>query len=236
MKKFILFITLSAGLFGCSSLELETVSTSAEETQRILAMGLSHEENLIEAKKLKSDLMISVVTLQLTNAKDEKIQAEIDKVESNKFSDLVNVSESGLKFIGAEISESLATILSTGLDLQEYHLKGEKNSNSGIISHKLNLAFIHKSGSSRNYISANLCDEWGRCDGNNQEINVISENATNCTSNSCQYREVLELNLSDDFLRNSADSGFTMRINSKRKTNKVKISKAYLMGYLKIAQ
>jgi hypothetical protein len=42
--------------------------------------------------------------------------------------------------------------------------------------------------------------------------------------------------LSDDFLRNSADSGFTMRINSKRKTNKVKISKAYLMGYLKIAQ
>ena len=121
MKKFILLITLSVGIFGCSSLELETVSTSAEETQRILAMGLSHEENLIEAKKLKSDLMISVVTLQLTNAKDEKIQAEIDKVESNKFSDLVNVSESGLKFIGAEISESLATILSTGLDLQEYH-------------------------------------------------------------------------------------------------------------------
>jgi len=51
MKKFILLITLSAGIFGCSSLELETVSTSAEETQRILAMGLSHEENLIEAKK-----------------------------------------------------------------------------------------------------------------------------------------------------------------------------------------
>ena len=236
MKKLLIISFLSIGLIGCSSIELEAVSTSQEETNRILSMGLTHEENLAEANKLNTAHMISVVSLQLTNARDEKIQAEIDKVESNKFSDLVNVSESGLKFIGAEISESLNTILSTDLDIQEYHLKGEKNSNSGIISHKLNLAFIHKSGSSRNYISANLCDEWGRCDGNNQEINVISENATNCTSNSCQYREVLEFNLSDDFLRNSADSGFTMRINSKRKTNKVKISKAYLMGYLKIAQ
>ena len=94
MKKYFLLTLISFALYGCSSIELEAVSTSAEETQRILAMGLSHEENLIEAKKLKSDLMISVVTLQLTNAKDEKIQAEIDKVESNKFSDLVNVSES----------------------------------------------------------------------------------------------------------------------------------------------
>ena len=74
MKKLILILSLSIALFGCSSIELEAMSTSAEETQRILDMGLTHEENLLEAKKLKSSHLISVVTLQLNNAKDDKIQ------------------------------------------------------------------------------------------------------------------------------------------------------------------
>jgi hypothetical protein len=46
----------------------------------------------------------------------------------------------------------------------------------------------------------------------------------------------MELNLSDDFLRNAADKGFTFRINAKRKSNKIKVSKAYLMGYLTVVQ
>ena len=52
----------------------------------------------------------------------------------------------------------------------------------------------------------------------------------------CDFKEVIELNLSNDFLRNVADKGFTIRFNSKRKSNKIKVSKAYLMGYLKVAQ
>ena len=77
MKKLLLILTLSATLFGCSSIELEAVSSSEEETQRILALGLSHEENLIEAKKLKSDHMISVVTMQLINAKMKKYNIKV---------------------------------------------------------------------------------------------------------------------------------------------------------------
>jgi hypothetical protein len=46
----------------------------------------------------------------------------------------------------------------------------------------------------------------------------------------------MELNLGDEFLRNVADKGITIRFNSKRKDNKIKVSKAYLMGYLMVVQ
>ncbi|MBT4653572.1 MAG: hypothetical protein HOC15_03690, partial [Thiotrichales bacterium] len=69
MKKLSIILFLSIGLIGCSSIELEPISTSQEETNRILAMGLTHEENLAEAKKLKTAHMTSVVSLQLTNAR-----------------------------------------------------------------------------------------------------------------------------------------------------------------------
>ena len=81
MKTLLIISFLSIGLIGCSSIELEAVSTSQEETNRILSMGLTHEENLAEAKKLNTAHMISVVSLQLINARDEKIQAEVDFIE-----------------------------------------------------------------------------------------------------------------------------------------------------------
>ena len=46
----------------------------------------------------------------------------------------------------------------------------------------------------------------------------------------------MELSLTDDFLRSASDKGFKMRFNAKRKGNKINISKAYLAGYLKVAQ
>jgi hypothetical protein len=237
MKKLLLALSLSIALFGCSSLELEAVSTSAEETERILAMGLSHEENLVEASKLKSSHMVSVVSLQLTNARDEKIQAEVDLIEAEKFSNMVKVSGGNSKFFGPEVSESIKTgVLKTDIDLQNYYLEGTKDLSSGIIAHKLVLSITHNSKNERKYSSANLCDEWNRCDMNEQEINVISSNPSNCTTVGCDYKEVMELNLSDDFLRNAADKGFTFRINAKRKSNKIKVSKAYLMGYLTVVQ
>ena len=74
MKNVLIAFSIIFILSSCSSLELEAVSSSEEETQRILAMGLSHEENLIEASKLDTPHIISVVSLQLTNARDKKIQ------------------------------------------------------------------------------------------------------------------------------------------------------------------
>ena len=237
MKNLLLIFSLSIVLVGCSSLELEAVSTSAEETQRILAMGLSHEENLVEASKLKSQHMVSVVSLQLTNARDEKIQAEIDLAASEEFANMVNILGDGSKFIGSEVSESIKTgVLETDFDLQNYYLEGIKDLTSGLIEHKLVFSISHNSKNERKYSSANLCDEWGRCDMNKQEINVFPANANNCTTASCDYKEIMELNLSDNFLRNVADKGITIRFNAKWKSNKIKVSKAYLMGYLKVAQ
>jgi hypothetical protein len=236
MKNLLLIFSLSIVLAGCSSLELEAVSSSEEETQRILALGLSHEENLIEASKLDSAHMVSVVTLQLTNARDEKIQAEIDSAASEEFANFVNVIGDS-KFIGSKLTESKKTgVLETDIDLHNFHLEGVKDLENGIFEHKLVLAISHNSKKARNYSSANFCDEWNRCDNSAQDINVLSSNATNCTTAGCDFKEVIELNLSNDFLRNVADTGFTIRFNSKRKSNKIKVSKAYLMGYLKVAQ
>ena len=96
MKFLLFFFSFVFILSGCSSLELEAVPSSEQETQRILALGLSHEENLIEASKLDTPHMVAVVTLQLRNAREEKIQAEIDLVDSNKYADKVIILEEGV--------------------------------------------------------------------------------------------------------------------------------------------
>ena len=236
MKKLVLLLSILIGLSACSSLELQTVTTSEEETQRILALGLSYEENLIEASKFSDPHMVKVVSLQLTNAKDEKIQYEIDLLESEKVANNVILSLSGTNFSGPIISKSESTVLNMNPDLLNYNLEGLKNLTSGIVNHKLQLSLIYNSDKKRNYISANLCDKWSRCDDNSIEINNISTNASNCSSSSCDYKEIVEVNLSDEFLRNYIKKGFTIRINSKKNSNKVIISRAYLMGYLQVAQ
>jgi hypothetical protein len=242
MKKILLILLISFGLIGCSSLELEAVSSSAEETQKILALGLSHEENLVEVSKLKSTHMASVVTGQLIKARDEKIQDEIDFIESEKYAEMVKVTENGLSFIGPVTSESIKTgVLETDKDLQNYYLEGIKDSNSEVIEHILHVRIYYNSKNKRNYISANLCDKWGRCDNNKQQINVISVSLSNCTTSSCDFSEVLELNLGDQFLKDSINNGFTMRFNGKKKIrfslpSKIKVSSAYLKGYLKVAK
>jgi hypothetical protein len=236
MKKLLLILTLSATLFGCSSIELEAVSSSEEETQRILALGLSHEENLIEAKKLKSDHMISVVTMQLINAKDEKIQYQSDLIESEKLAEMVTVSDGGKIFIGPEVSNIISDILSTSPVTQNYYLEGLKNSNNGIIKHKLHIRYDYNSNKSRGYSSANLCDDWGRCETHMQDISVSSTNFYNCSSNRCDYTEVFELDISDKLLRDSISKGLTMKLISKKETDNIKLPAAYLMGYLKIVK
>ena len=236
MKKLVLLLSILIGLSACSSLELQTVTTSEEETQRILALGLSYEENLIEASKFSDPHMVKVVSLQLTNAKDEKIQYEIDLLESEKIANNVILSLSGTNFSGPIISKSESTVLNMNPDLLNYSLEGLKNLTSGIVNHKLQLSLIYNSNKKRNYISANLCDKWSRCDDNSIEINNISTNASNCSSSSCDYKEIVEVNLSDEFLRNYIKKGFTIRINSKENSNKVIISRVYLMGYLQVAQ
>jgi hypothetical protein len=236
MKKLFILSFLSMILFSCSSLELEAVSSSEEETQKILALGLSHEENLVEASKLKSKHMKSVVTLQLNNARDEKIQYQSDLIESEKLAEMVTVSNEGLSYTGPKVSSIISNILSTSPVLQNYYIKGSKGSINESIEHLLNITYIYNSNKGRNYSSANLCDEWGRCETLLQKISDSSLNFDNCSSSSCDYIESFELNLSDEILRNSINKGLTIKLISKNDTDKVNISVAYLMGYLKVAK
>ena len=237
MKFFVLALSFIFILSGCSSLELEAVPSSEQETQRILALGLSHEENLVEASKLDTPHKVAVVTLQLNNARDEKIQADIDLNESNKYAEEVVTLEEGSKFISSEISENLKNgVLDTDVDKLTYRIEGSKDQSSMVINHQLNLSLSYNSKNKRNYYAAKFCDRWNNCDDSSQEINVISVNASNCKNNSCVYKEIISLELTDTFLRDSIKKGFSMRLMSKKKTNSIKIPKAYLMGYLKVAK
>ena len=240
MKKLLIISFLSIGLIGCSSIELEAVSTSQEETNRILSMGLTHEENLAEANKLNTAHMISVVSLQLTNARDEKIQAEVDFIESEKYAALVQVSESKSSFIGPELIKTIKNgVLETDIDTQTLYLRGTKN-DSGIMEHILSVKIEHLSSNQRTYSSANVCDSWGRCEGKLLEFSLISSNSSSCSTIGCNHAYVMGFNLSDEFLRSNVDAsgysnGFTIQIKRNRFSDKVNVPSDYLNGYLRVA-
>jgi hypothetical protein len=241
MKKLLIILFFSIGMIGCSSIELEAVSTSQDETNRILAMGLTHEENLAEAQKLNTPHMISVVSLQLTNANAATIQAEVDLIESEKYASLVQVSGNKSSFIGAPLVKiAKKGVLETDIDTQTLYLRGIKGEN-GVLDHILNVKIEHISSNQRTYKSANLCDSWGRCDGKLLEFKLISSNSSNCSTTGCNHTYVMEFNLSDEFLRTNADAagytnGFTMRLNRNRFSNKVNVPSDYLNGYLSVAK
>ena len=236
MKKFLLLFSLLFFLAGCSSLEIDPATSSEDEAQKILALGLSHEENLRMASKLGTPHLVKIVTLKLNNARDEKIQAAIDVEKSLEFAQQVKVSKDSNEFISKEISESLQTgILSTDIDFLKYYFHGNRDLENDMITHKLHLNLVYNSSKSRGYNSLISCDNWNNCE---QKIEIITSPArgSNCKNNSCDYQEVFEVDLTDKFLRNTIKDGFSMRLISDKRTNKIEIPKAYLMGYLKVAQ
>jgi hypothetical protein len=237
MKKLSIILFLSFSLIGCSSIELEAVSSSKEQTQRILNLGLSYEDNLIEAKKIKDSHISSVVIGQLKEAENAKKQANLDDFNSIKYAQMVKISDDNLNYIGASVSESVKKgVLIEDIDIQEYLIKGQKDLKSGLISHTLRVKLKHISENRRSYSTANLCDKWQGCDGEKLEINPIYINASGCTAYTCEYVEVIEISLSDNFLRENIDSGFTIKLNSKSDKNKITVSSAYLKGYLQVVK
>ena len=235
MKNFLLAISISI-LVGCSSIELEAVSSSDDEVQRILSLGLSHEENLKLANELKSSHMRSVVSGQLIKARDKKIQEELELVESIKISEEVEVSDDGLNFVSSMVTESVRTgVLDSDFDNQSYFIEGIKDSNNGKLHHILNVKIAHNSKNKRNYYSANLCDEWMRCDSAELVVQVLSSSASNCSTYSCDFNEEMQLKFPDNLLRSNMISGLKLKINAKRKTNKISLSSSYIRGYLDIA-
>ena len=238
MKKILQILLLSIGLTGCASLVLEPVSSSQDETQRILALGLTHAENLIEAGKLKDNHTISVVTGQLMQAEDDKNKAVIDAVNISKYAESVKVlnDDSQIRFKGVQMSEAKRVGMLDEYDYQDYFLKGLKNKNTGLIQHQLNLKLKYTWSQLKNYSSASFCDKWQGCENAEKlDITLISSSASSCTPDTCDYSEIMELNLSDDFLKNNMEDGFTVSFNSKKSTNEITIASDYLKGYLRIA-
>mgnify|MGYP000014565536 FL=1 len=238
MKKILQILLLSIGLTGCSSLVLEPVSSSQDETQRILSLGLTHAENLIEASKLNSSHTISVVTGQLMKAEDDKNKAALDAVNISKYAENVKVSNgnSEVKFEGLQMSESKRVGMLGEFDYQDYFLKGLKDKNSGLMQHQLFVKLKYTWKQRKNYSSASFCDKWQGCKDEAQvDITLISSSASSCSSSECDYTEVMELNLTDNFLRSAMDDGFTVSFNSKKSSNEITIASDYLKGYLKVA-
>ena len=238
MKKILQILLLSIGLTGCASLVLEPVSSSQDETQRILSLGLTHAENLIEASKLNSSHTVSVVTGQLMKAEDDKNKAALDEVSISKYAESVKVlnSDSEVKYEGLQISESKRVGMLDDYEFQDYFLKGIKDKNTGLIQHQLFVKLQYTWSKLKNYSSASFCDKWQGCENEPQvDITLISSSASSCSPSECDYTEVMELNLTDDFLRSSMDAGFSVSFNSKKSTNEITIASDYLKGYIKIA-
>ena len=237
MKKLTTILTLSVLMFGCSSLTIEDATSSKDETQRILAMGLSLEGSLAEAKKLDTPHMVSVVSLQIKNAISKNIQDDKDLQASKKFERMTTVSEDGSKFISSEISEIIKDgFLATDIDELNYFIEGTKNLNSGLVNHTLQVSLTYNSKNSRNYSSIDFCDRWNNCEIESQTIRTSSSGAFNCSSDICKFSEEMEIRLSDEFLKETLDIGFSMQLISEKKTTKVKINKPFLMGYLNLAK
>jgi len=240
MKKLIQICLLSIGLIGCSSIDYSEltspVSPSDTQLNRILALGLTHSENLILARKITDSSVASTVINELENRKTKTDNENIDAEKASKIAEIVKVSDSNSKFLGPKISEIKKRNMVGKPENLNYFLSSSKDQNNGLIQHKLNFSITHTSEQKRNYSSASFCDKWQGCGNENLvDISVISSVASGCSSYECEYTEKMELTLSDEFLRGHMKDGLSLSFNSKKATNKLTLTKFYLEGYLSVA-
>jgi len=246
MKKILLVLLLSIGLIGCSSinlpsvnlsaLELSAISPSDVQTEKILALGLSHDQNLVEARKIADPNIASAVIKELNNRILEAENNRIELENISKYVEMVKVSDDNLKFTGPKITDNKSRNMIGKAENLDFFLLGLKD-NNGSIQHKLNFSITYTSDERRNYSSASYCDKWGSCDNENQmDVTLISLKASECSSFDCDYNEIVELDLSDSFLKENMEKGLSIDFNSKASiSNKISIPSSYLKGYLKVA-
>jgi len=242
MKNFLQMLLLSIGLVGCSSIDyaelskISTVSPTNIQINRILALNLSHAGSLIEANKLMDPILVSNVVKELEARKLKAENISIELVKVANFAEMVKVSDDNLKFMGPKISDTKKRNMIGKAENLDYFLLGLKD-NNGSIQHKLNFSITYTSNERRNYASASFCDKWGGCENENQmDVALISFKASSCSSFDCDYNEIVELDLSDSFLKENMEKGLSLDFNSKATiSNKITIPSSYLKGYLKVA-
>ncbi|MDA7437893.1 hypothetical protein N8773_00840 [Candidatus Pseudothioglobus singularis] len=237
MKKNYILSTLFLIICGCSSLEMEPLSSSKDEVQRILALGLTHDENLIEASKLSSSHMIAVVTTQLKKVYSDKRLAVANLEESAIFADNVKFSNNNSKFVSKKMQFTETAVLLVNPDQITYFIEGTKNPASNSFKHSLKTSIKYTSSERREYTSVNFCDKWQGCDASDKiDLKLLSSAASNCNSDVCDYTEKMETVLSSTLLDKYSQEGFKLRFNSKKETTKLQVTSAYLMGYLSVAK
>ena len=242
MKNFLQILLLSIGLVGCSSIDyaelskISAVSPANMQINRILALNLSHAGSLIEANKLMDPILVSNVVKELEARKLKAENISIELVKVANFAEMVKVSDDNLKFMGPKISDTKKRNMIGKAENLDYFLLGLKD-NNGSIQHKLNFSITYTSNERRNYASASFCDKWGGCENENQmDVALISFKASSCSSFDCDYNEIVELDLSDSFLKENMEKGLSLDFNSKATiSNKITIPSSYLKGYLKVA-
>ena len=243
MKKILQILLISIGLTGCSSIVFEDIATPDSETARILALGLTHAENLSEASKVSDSHMSAVITGKLKRAEDQKNKAVLEAVNVTQYAENVKVIDGDfeIKFEGSEISKSKKVGMLDEYEYQDYFIKGLKDKKTGLIQHQLYATLKYTWKKRRNFSSASFCDKWQGCENEEQvDINLISSSASSCTPSACEYSEIVELNLSDDFLKDNKEEGFSISFNSTegytKATSKITIPFDYLKGYLAVAK
>jgi len=241
MKKLVQIFLLSFGLIGCSSIDYaeltSSMSPSDTEINRILALGLSHTENLILARKITDSSVASAVINDLKNRKTKTDNESIDAEKVAQYAEMVKVSDDNSKFFGPQISEIKKRNMVGKSENFDYFLLGLKDKSNSSIQHTLNFSITHTSEERRSYTSASFCDKWQGCSNDNlMDITVTSISASGCSSYECDYTEKMELNLSDDFLRSNMKDGLSVSFISKTANNKVTFIPSYLEGYLSVAK
>jgi len=136
MKKILQILLLSIGLTGCSSIVFEDIATPDSETARILALGLTHSENLSEASKVSDSHMSAVITGKLKRAEDQKNKAVLEAVNVTQYAENVKVIDGDfeIKFEGSEISKSKKVGMLDEYEYQDYFIKGLKDKKNRIDS------------------------------------------------------------------------------------------------------
>ena len=181
---------------------------------------------------MKKLLLLSLISLTLIGC-----ASMVVPTNPSEFAERVTTSDSefdnAIQFNGYNIFDMKDMGLLAGYDYQNYFLRGWKDKVNGSIRHQLYVSIKYSnmfdSGSWRFYRSASYSN------GEQSDITEISTDVS--CYNGCDYTETIGISLSDEFLRDNMDTGFSIRFNAKSgDKNVITISPDYIKGYLQVAK
>ena len=146
---------------------------------------------------------------------------------------LVNNSEfdANIRLTGMNLKKVEESGFLTGYDYINYMTRSWVNKETSSVTHQVYISIAYAAGGWRFYNSATLKG------GDPLEFTSINRDVVGCQGgtyvSSCNYKETIGINLTDDFLQSKSDDGISFRISSQSgKENVLNIPSNYLQGYL----